>query len=143
MSVSQEDILSSFKAMTEDDQAALLVSLVGNMSVMGSVKTVKKMEEEFGVSAAAPVMMGGMMPGADGAAPAAEEKKEFAVVMTSFGDNKVGVIKVVREATGLGLKEAKDLVEAVPANIKEGLNKEAAEELAKKLADAGAKAELK
>lgn len=142
MSVSQQDILTSFKGMNEEDQAGLLVSLVGSMSVMGTVKAVKKMEEEFGVSAAAPMMVAG--PAAAGeAAPAAAEKKEFTVVMTNFGANKVGVIKIVREVTGLGLKEAKDLVEALPAKVKENIPKDAAEKLLKDLTDAGATGEIK
>ncbi len=143
MSVSQQDILTSFKGMNEEDQAGLLVSLIGSMSVMGTVKAVKKMEEEFGVSAAAPVMVAGPAAGGGEAAPAAAEKKEFTVVMTNFGANKVGVIKIVREATGLGLKEAKDLVEALPAKVKENIPKDAAEKLLKDLTEAGATAEIK
>ena len=99
---------------------------------------VKAIEEEFGVSAAAPVAAV-----AAGGAAAAEEKDEFDVILASFGDKKVGVIKAVREATGLGLKEAKELVEGAPAPIKEGANKVEAEELKKKLEEAGATVELK
>jgi len=99
---------------------------------------VKAIEEEFGVSAAAPVAVA-----AAGGAAAAEEKDEFDVILASFGDKKVGVIKAVREATGLGLKEAKELVEGAPAPIKEGANKVEAEELKKKLEEAGATVELK
>lgn len=99
---------------------------------------VKAIEEEFGVSAAAPVAAV-----AAGGAAAAEEKDEFDVILASFGDKKVGVIKAVREATGLGLKEAKELVEGAPAPIKEGANKAEAEELKKKLEEAGATVELK
>lgn len=141
MAISHEEIVTTFKGMTEEDQSALLVSLVSNMSIMGTVKAVKQMEDEFGVSAAAPVFAGPMMGGA--AAEAVAEKTEFNVVMSDFGANKVGVIKVVREATGLGLKEAKDLVEAIPATIKEGVAKDEAEKLVKVLAEAGAKAEIK
>jgi large subunit ribosomal protein L7/L12 len=111
---------------------------------------VKDMEEVFGVSAAAPVMMGGMMPampgaGGDGAGAAAveEEPTEFNVVLTDFGANKIQVIKIVRELTGLGLKEAKDLVEAAPKAVKEGVNKEEAEAARAKLEGEGAKAEVK
>ncbi len=100
------------------------------------------MEEKFGVSAAAPVAMaaGGA---AGGEAEAAEEQTEFDVVMTSFGDNKVGAIKAVRQITGLGLKEAKEMVEGVPATLKEGVEKEEAEKMKKDLEDAGATVELK
>lgn len=101
---------------------------------------VKALEEEFGVSAAAPVMVAGAAA-AGGAA--AEEKTEFDVVMTSFGDKKLDVIKVVREITGLGLKEAKDMVEGVPSKIKEGASKDDAEAIKAKLEGAGATVELK
>jgi large subunit ribosomal protein L7/L12 len=100
------------------------------------------MEEKFGVTAAAPVAM--VAAGAAAAAaPVAEEKTEFNVTMTSFGANKVGVIKVIREITGLGLKEAKDLVEGVPSAVKEGVSKADADAIKKKLEDAGAAAEIK
>lgn len=118
-----------------------ILDAIAEKSVMDVVELVKMMEEKFGVSAAAAVAAA---PAA-GAAPAAAavEQTEFTVVMTSFGDNKVNVIKAVREITGLGLKEAKDLVEAVPATIKEGIAKADAEAMKKKLEEAGAKANLK
>ena len=100
------------------------------------------MEEKFGVTAAAPMMMGGMMPAA-AAAPVVEEQTEFTVELTDAGAQKINVIKVVREITGLGLKEAKDLVEGAPKAVKEGIAKAEAEDLKKKLEDAGAKITLK
>ena len=126
MAVSKEDILET----------------ISNMSVMEVVDLISAMEEKFGVSAAAPVAVAAG-PAAGGDAPAAEEKTEFDVSLTSFGGNKVAVIKVVREITGLGLKEAKDLVESAPSNVKEGVNKEEAEEIKKKLEEAGASVEVK
>jgi len=117
-----------------------ILDAIAEKSVMDIVDLVKMMEEKFGVSAAAAVAVAGP---AAAAAPAAVEQTEFTVVMTSFGENKVNVIKSVREITGLGLKEAKDLVEAVPATIKEGLPKADAEAMKKKLEDAGAKANIK
>ncbi|MDR2712632.1 MAG: 50S ribosomal protein L7/L12 [Clostridiales bacterium] len=123
-------------------KVAEVIELVKNMTVLELSEVVKAFEEEFGVSAAAPVAMAAM-PVA-GAAPAAEEEKtEFDVILTSFGDKKVGVIKVVREITSLGLKEAKDLVEAAPKPIKEKVNKEEAEKIKEKLVEAGASAEVK
>jgi len=123
-------------------KVAEVIELVKNMTVLELSEVVKAFEEEFGVSAAAPVAMAAM-PVA-GAAPVVEEEKtEFDVVLTSFGDKKVGVIKVVREITGLGLKEAKDLVEAAPKPIKEKINKEEAEKIKAKLVEAGASAEVK
>jgi large subunit ribosomal protein L7/L12 len=114
------------------------------MTVMEIVDLVKMMEDKFGVTAAAPVAMAAVAGGAAAAAaPAAEEQTEFTVNMTSFGANKVGVIKVIREITGLGLKEAKDLVEGAPSVVKEGIPKADAEAIKKKLEDAGATAELK
>ena len=114
---------------------------ISEMSVMDVVELVEAMEEKFGVSAAAAVAAA---PAAGGdAGGAAEEKTEFDVVMTSFGDNKVSAIKAVRGITGLGLKEAKALVEGVPAPLKEGVSKEEAEETVKQLEEAGAAAEIK
>jgi large subunit ribosomal protein L7/L12 len=101
------------------------------------------MEQKFGVSATAAVAAAGPAAGAAAAAPAAEEQTEFTVVLSSFGDNKVNVIKAVRELTGLGLKEAKDLVDGAPKPVKEGINKADAEAAKKKLEDAGAKVEVK
>jgi large subunit ribosomal protein L7/L12 len=122
MAVSKDDILES----------------IANMSVMEVVDLIQAMEEKFGVSAAAAVAAA---PAA--AAVAAEEQTEFDVVMTSFGENKVSVIKAVRAITGLGLKEAKEAVEGVPSTIKEGASKAEAEDLKKQLEEAGAKVELK
>jgi large subunit ribosomal protein L7/L12 len=111
---------------------------------LGEASELKKaLEEKFGVTAAAPMMMGGMMPAAGGAAPAAEEKTEFDVILTDGGASKINVIKAVREATGLGLKEAKDLVDGAPKTVKEAAPKADAEALKKKLEEAGAKVELK
>ncbi len=118
-----------------------ILETVANMSVMDVVELVKAMEEKFGVSAQAAVAVAG--PAAGAAAPVAEEKTEFDVVMTNFGSNKIGVIKVIREITGLGLKEAKDMVEAVPATVKEGVSKDEAEGVKKKLEEAGAAVDLK
>lgn len=119
-----------------------ILDAIAEKSVMDIVELVKLMEEKFGVSAAAAVAVAA--PAAGGAAAAAAvEQTEFTVVMSAFGDNKVNVIKAVREITGLGLKEAKDLVEAVPATIKEGIPKADAEAIKKKLEEAGAKANLK
>ena len=126
-------------AATKED----ILTAISNMTVMEIVDLVKMMEDKFGVTAAAPMAM---MAGAGAAAaPAAavEEQTEFAVTMTSFGANKVGVIKVIRELTGLGLKEAKDLVEGVPSLVKDSVPKADADAIKKKLEDAGASAEIK
>ena len=121
-----------------------ILDAISNMTVMEIVDLVKMMEDKFGVTAAAPVaMMAAAGGAAAAAAPAAEEQTEFTVTMTSFGANKVGVIKVIREITGLGLKEAKDLVEGVPSLVKESIPKADAEALKKKLEEAGAAAEIK
>jgi large subunit ribosomal protein L7/L12 len=119
-----------------------ILDAISNMTVMEVVDLVKMMEDKFGVTAAAPVAMAAVA-GAAAAAPAAEEQTEFTVTMTSFGANKVGVIKVIREITGLGLKEAKDLVEGVPSMIKDSIPKADAEAIKKKLDEAGAAAEIK
>jgi len=124
MAVSKEDILEA----------------ISNMSVMDVVELVEAMEEKFGVSAAAAVAAA---PAAGGEAAAVEEQTEFNVIMTSFGDNKVSAIKAVRAITGLGLKEAKTLVESAPAPVKEAVSKEEAEETVKQLEEAGAAAEIK
>ena len=126
MAVSKEDILAT----------------ISDMSVMDVVDLIESMEEKFGVSAAAPVAAAAA-PAAGGDAAAAEEQTEFDVHMSSFGAQKVPVIKVVREITGLGLKEAKDLVESAPVNVKEGVSKDEAEEIKKKLEEAGASVEVK
>jgi large subunit ribosomal protein L7/L12 len=117
-----------------------LVATIEKLSVLDLAELVKVLEEKFGVSAAAPVMA---MAAAGAGAAAAEEKSIFNVELTEAGGNKIGVIKVVRELTGLGLKEAKDLVDAAPKVIKEGVGKAEAEEMKKKLEDAGGKAALK
>src|SRR6202008_2855362 len=129
MAVSKEEILDA----------------ISNMTVMQVVELISDMEKKFGVTAAAPVAMvaGGAAAGGAAAAPA-EEKTEFTVVLKEYpADKKVGVIKVVRELTGLGLKEAKDLVEGVPSLVKEGVNKADSETMKKKLEEAGAKVEIK
>ncbi len=115
---------------------------LGKMPVMELVGLIKELEEEWGVSAAAPVAVAAVAAGG-AAAPAAEEKTEFNVIMTAFGENKVGVIKAIRAITGLGLKEAKDLVEGVPSTVKEGVSKDDAAKIKKELEDAGAKVEVK
>jgi large subunit ribosomal protein L7/L12 len=120
-----------------------ILDAIGNMTVLEIVDLVKMMEDKFGVTAAAPVAIAAPGAAAAAAAPAAEEKTEFNVTMTSFGANKVGVIKVIREITGLGLKEAKDLVEGVPSSVKEGVSKADADAIKKKLEEAGAAAEIK
>ena len=123
-----------------------IVEAISNLTVLELSELVKAVEEKFGVKAAAagPVMMAaGGAPAAGAAAAAGEEKTDFSVVLTNAGSNKIAVIKTVRELTGLGLKEAKDLVEAAPKAIKEGLPKAQAEEMKKKLAELGATVELK
>lgn len=118
-----------------------ILNAISEMSVMDIVELIKDMEEKFGVSAAAAVAVAA--PAAGGSAAAQEEKTEFKVVMTGFGANKVAVIKVIRQVTGLGLKEAKDLVEGAPADVKDGVKKEEAEEIKKQLEEAGATVEIK
>jgi large subunit ribosomal protein L7/L12 len=126
MAVSKEDILET----------------ISNMSVMDVVDLISAMEEKFGVSAAAPVAVAAG-PAAGGEAAVAEEQTEFDLILTSFGTSKVPVIKAVREITGLGLKEAKDLVESAPAAIKEGIEQGEANELKEKLEGVGATVEIK
>ena len=125
-------------AVSKDD----ILETISNMSVMEVVDLIEAMEEKFGVSAAAPVAVAAG-PAAGGDAGAAEEKSEFDVILASFGSSKVPVIKAVREITGLGLKEAKDMVESAPAPVKEGVEKAEAEEIQKKLEEAGASVEVK
>ena len=120
-----------------------VIEFIEKMSVLELAEMVKELEDKFGVSAAAPVAVAAAGPAAGGDAAPAEEQTEFDVVMTSFGSQKVPVIKVVREITGLGLKEAKDLVEGAPTNVKEGVPKDEADEIAKKLEEAGASVEVK
>ena len=117
-----------------------IVEEIKGLTILELNDLVKAVEEEFGVSAAAPV---GVVAVAGAAAPAAEEKTEFDVILTGFGDKKLGVIKVVREITGLGLKEAKELVEGCPKALKEGVSKEEAEALKKQLEEGGATVEIK
>lgn len=117
-----------------------ILTSVEQMTVLELADLVKKLEEKFGVSAAAPVVMGG---GAAGGGEAAEVKDEFDVVLTSAGAKKIQVLKVLREVTGLGLKEAKELVDTAPKPVKEGVKKEEAEETKKKLEAEGAKVEIK
>ena len=123
------------------DKVLKLIEDVKALTVMELSERVKALEEEFGVSAAAPVAVAAAA--APAAAAAAEEKTEFDVVLAEVGPNKINVIKVVREITGLGLKEAKDLVDGAPKPVKEGAGKDDAEEIKKKLEEAGAKVELK
>ena len=113
---------------------------IKSLTILELNDLVKAVEEEFGVSAAAPV---GVVAAAGAAAPAAEEKTEFDVILASFGSNKLGVIKVVRELTGLGLKDAKDLVEGAPKAVKEGVSKDEAEKIKASLTEAGATVEIK
>ena len=127
MAVSKEDILET----------------LSNMTVMEVVDLIAAMEEKFGVSAAAAVAAAPAAAGGDAGGEAAEEKDEFDVVLTSFGDKKVAVIKAVRTITGLGLKEAKDMVESAPTTVKEAASKTESEELKKQLEEAGASVELK
>lgn len=126
MAISKEDILNA----------------ISEMSVIDVVELVKAMEDKFGVSAAAAVVAAPSVQVGGGEA-AVEEKTEFNVVMTSFGSNKIEVIKVIRAITGLGLKEAKDMVEGVPSPVKEGVSKDEAEDIKKKLQEAGATVEVK
>ena len=125
-------------ALSKDD----ILNAIADMSVMEIVELIEAMEEKFGVTAAAAVAAAPAAAGGDAGA-AAEEQTEFDVVLTSAGEKKVSVIKVVREITGLGLKEAKGLVDGAPSSVKEGASKEEAEEIKKKLEEAGGAAELK
>lgn len=118
-----------------------IIEVLSNMSVLEVTQLVKDLEEKWGVSAAAPVAVAAAGPAAEAAV--VEEKTEFDVVMTGFGANKVGVIKAIRTITGLGLKEAKDMVEGVPATVKEGISKDEAEGIKKQLEEAGASVEVK
>jgi large subunit ribosomal protein L7/L12 len=124
------------------DKVTEILDNISNLTVLELTDLVKKIEDKFGVSAAAPVAMMAAAPGAAPAA-AAEEQTEFKVIMTSFGDNKINVIKVIRTITGLGLSEAKAMVEGVPVNVKEGVSKADADAIKKQLEEAGAKVEIK
>jgi large subunit ribosomal protein L7/L12 len=122
-----------------------LVETIGGLTLLEASELVKALEDKFGVSAAAaaPVVMAGGSAAGAAAAPAVEEKDSFDVVLTAAGPNKINVIKVVRELTGLGLKEAKDLVDGAPKSVKEGVSKDDSEKMKKQLTDAGASVELK
>ena len=120
-----------------------VVDFISNMSVLELSEMVKEMEEKFGVSAAAAAVAAAPAAGATGGEAAAEEKTEFDVILTSFGEKKINVIKEIRAITGLGLKEAKEFVESCPKAVKEGVSTEEAEEIKKKLEEAGASAEIK
>jgi large subunit ribosomal protein L7/L12 len=120
-----------------------ILDAIANMTVLELSQLIKEMEDKFGVSAAAAAVAVAAPAGGGGAAPAAEEKTEFTVMLTAAGDNKVNVIKVVRAVTGLGLKEAKDLVDGAPKAVKEGISKADAEALLKQIVEAGGKAEIK
>ena len=121
-----------------------ILEAISNMTIMQVVDLISDMEKKFGVTAAAPVAVAAVAAGGGAAAAPAEEKTEFTVILKEYpADKKVGVIKVVRELTGLGLKEAKDLVEAVPGTLKEGVNKADSDNMKKKLEEAGAKVEIK
>jgi len=130
------------EASTKDQQ---IITLLEGMTMLEVSGLVKKLEDHFGVTAAMPMMMGGGMPGAGGggAAAAVEEQTEFDVVLTSAGDKKIQVIKVVREVTGLGLKEAKDLVDGAPKPVKEKVSKEEAQSVKQKLEENGAGVEIR
>ena len=120
-----------------------IVEKIEKLSLLEALELKKALEDKFGVTAAAPVVMGAAMPAAGGVAAPAEEKTEFTVELKSAGAQKINVIKVVRAATGLGLKEAKDLVDGAPKPVKEGLSKADAEKLKKELEEAGAQVDLK
>ena len=124
-------------------ERAQILEEIGKMTVLELSQLIKDMEEKFGVSAAAAAVVAGPAAGGAAAAAPAEEKTEFTVMLNAAGDNKVNVIKAVREVTSLGLKEAKDLVDGAPKAVKEGVSKADAEAVLKKLTDAGAKAEIK
>lgn len=125
--------------ITKDD----VIEFIANMSVLELSELVKELEDKFGVSAAAPVAVAGAVAVGGDAGAAAEEKTEFDVILTTFGDKKIQVIKEIRAITGLGLKEAKALVEGVPAPVKEGIVKEDAEKIKEQLEAAGAQVEIK
>ena len=125
-----------------NEKITAIVEEIKSLTILELNELVKAVEEEFGVSAAAPVAVAGAAV-AGAAAPAAEEKTEFDVILTGFGDKKLGVIKVIREITGLGLKEAKDMVEGCPKAVKEGVSKDEAEKIKAQLVEAGATVEIK
>ncbi len=120
-----------------------ILDAISNMTVLELSQLIKEMEEKFGVSAAATAAVAVAVPGGGGAAPAAAEQTEFNVILSSAGESKVNVIKVVRAITGLGLKEAKDLVDGAPKTVKEGVSKDEAASIQKQLVEAGATCEIK
>lgn len=141
-SKAKETSSAGAKAMAKEE----IIAAVKNMTVLELADLVKALEEEFGVTAAAPVAVAAVSAGAGapaGAAAAEEEKSEFTVILKEIGENKINVIKAVREVTTLGLKEAKDLVEGAPKPVKEGVNKDEAAAVKTKLEEAGAKVEIK
>lgn len=125
--------------ITKDD----VIEFIANMSVLDLADMVKEMEEKFGVSAAAPMAMAAMAPGGDGGEAAAEEQTEFDVILTTFGDKKIQVIKEVRAITALGLKDAKTLVDGAPQPVKEGIPKDEAEKIKEQLEAVGAQVDIK
>jgi large subunit ribosomal protein L7/L12 len=138
-SKTKETSTKGAKAMTKEE----IIAAVKNMTVIELADLVKALEEEFGVTAAAPMAMAAAPMASGAAAGAAEEKTEFTVILKAVGENKINVIKAVREVTTLGLKEAKDLVEGAPKPVKEGINKDEAANIKKKLEEAGATVEVK
>lgn len=143
MSETLTPVLESAEKLTDDDKGELVVNVVKGMSVLALSQLVKDLEETFGVSAAAPIAMAAMPGAGGGEAAAVEEKTQFDVVLTSFGEKKIPVIKEVRAITGLGLKEAKDLVEKAPNPIKEGVSKEDSEKFKAQIEAAGGTVEIK
>lgn len=141
--VDEKKVEKAAETSSHSKNVEKILDAVKKMTVMELAELVKAMEDEFGVTAAAPVVAAAPAAGGAAAAPAEEEKTEFDVMLASFGSNKIQVIKVVRALTGLGLKEAKDLVEAVPSAVKEGVSKDEAEDVKRQLEEAGATVELK
>ena len=137
------EVLSQVKGLSEDERTEVLLGVIAESNVLWLSKFKKAFEDKFGVTAAAPMMAMPMGGGAGGGVAVAEEKTEFDVVLMSAGDKKIQVIKVVRELTGLGLKEAKDLVEGVPKPVKEGVSKDDAGKIKAQLEAAGATVEIK
>ena len=129
--------------MSDNGKIAEIIETIGGLTVLELAELVKALEEKFGVSAAAPMMMAGAVPGAEGGAPAEEEKDSFDVILTGAGEKKIQVIKVVREITSLGLKEAKALVDEAPNPLKEGITKEEAEEIQNRVTEVGGTVEIK
>jgi len=139
----EDDIMSEKATVEVSQEMEQFIAYIEKLSVLELSKLVKALEERLGVTAAAPMAVAMAAPAGGGAAAPAEEKTEFTVVLAGFGENKIGVIKEIRAITGLGLKDAKDLVEAAPKPVKEGVSKEEAAELKKKLEAAGATIEIK